>query len=140
MSSQQYDPSRGPDPSWAQLPLDERIRQVEGFHRRHRPPASFAAGPSWLAEASDLDHALAHVWAEGMLLSSQPEYDPLRSQVSRLIEEGLDRHEAVHAVALTWMESVQRTAMVRLKDNPVAEMCRDLEELTAERWRSRSGR
>jgi hypothetical protein len=81
-----YNPLRGPDPKrWIWTAEDERLAQVLAYHRRSRVKLPNA----------DL-HAIMHVVVENQLAER---YEATARALDRLMSQGLDRHEAVHAIA-----------------------------------------
>lgn len=80
-----YDPFMEPDPDlWAALDEEDRIDLVMTYHRRagiHLPREKV--------------HAVFHAIVESQI--ADPKL-PVRSTAQRLISEGLDRHEAIHAI------------------------------------------
>lgn len=85
-----YDPLAGPDPaSW--LALDESQR-MEAVLRHH------GGEPS---EGNPRGHAMVHSMVETQLAQG---LESVAHAMDRLQKEGLDRHQAVHAVgsALSW--------------------------------------
>jgi hypothetical protein len=64
----------------------ERIELVRRFHRRAR-----------IVLPSERAHAAFHVVVEDQV--AMGEETPVAATLDRLIREGLDRHEAVHAIA-----------------------------------------
>jgi hypothetical protein len=83
-----YDPLRPPDPSrWLALDEEAQIELVMKYHRRQRVrlPNLFL-------------HAAIHATIESQVAAG-PEL-PVAAAVDRLMSEGLDRHEAVHAVGM----------------------------------------
>jgi hypothetical protein len=124
-----YDPLLPPDPEqWQAIDEEERIELVEDYHRRARirVPKSKA-------------HALIHVVVENQIALGDE--IPVRRTLQRLMAEGLDRHDAIHAVG-----SVLAGHMNELMRSPESSASEDanrryyaaLERLTAEAWR-RSG-
>jgi hypothetical protein len=87
-----HDPSHPPNPvEWLALSELERIERVEEFHRR--------CGD--FGENLRL-HSSMHVVVENQLAEGHPE--EARGALSRLRREGLDRHEAIHAIAAVLIE------------------------------------
>jgi hypothetical protein len=81
-----YDPLQAPDPEeWLSLDEDERIALVSYYHRRAKPRPPNAPA-----------HAAIHVIVENQIALGD-EY-PVQRTADRLIDEGLDRHEAIHAI------------------------------------------
>lgn len=89
-----YDPSRPPDPEqWLALTESERLELVQEFH----------ADASQELEDHDPDealsrntlHATIHVVVETQLAQR---IDPVCQTLTRLMNEGLGRHDAIHAI------------------------------------------
>jgi hypothetical protein len=120
-----YDPDTAPNPEeWLALDEDERILLVKDFHRRARvqlPNANV--------------HAAMHVAVENQIALGDSL--PVKRELERLKRDGLDRHDAVHAIA-----SVLADHMFTLVNEPQAiagdpnEAYKALSRLTAHKWRS----
>lgn len=120
-----YDPFKEIDPQeWLAIEEYERVHLVQAYHRRQRvklPDEGF--------------HALFHVVVENQLAMGGG--IPARETLQRLMAEGLDRHEAIHALGSVLASQIHKT----LQENRAvdeAAYSRELNELTAESWR-RSG-
>lgn len=120
----QYDPMKAPDPQgWLRLDEGERIVLAEQYHRRARVKLPNAR-----------IHAVIHVVVESQV--AQGDELPVRRTLDRLQAEGLDRHEAVHAVG-----SVLAKRMFDLmkaeppSEDPNLAYWAELEQLTAGGWR-----
>ncbi len=91
-----YDPAREPDPkAWLALDEEERLMRIEAYHR--------------LAEIPQTDgafHALFHMAVENQIALGDEV--PVQRTVARLMAEGLDRHQAIHAVASKIAERMHR--------------------------------
>jgi uncharacterized protein YoaH (UPF0181 family) len=87
MASDRYDPLEAPDAEkWLELDEDERIGLVLEYHT--------GAG----IEIPNVDlHAMLHVIVESQI--AQGDTLPVRRKVQQLMAQGLDRHEAIHAIA-----------------------------------------
>jgi hypothetical protein len=122
----EYDADLQPDPAvWLELDEVERLAQVEDYHRLIGDD-----DPEVLHK-----HALAHVIAEDQIAAA-PTAAASRA-LSRLIVEGLDRHEAIHAVACVYMgalaEAMKAGATAKtLELPPVCDT--QLDRLTVETW------
>ena len=85
---QRYDPMVAPDPEqWADLVDGERIDIIRAYHRKARislPNAPF--------------HAAIHAIVETQIALGDE--IPVARTVDRLMAEGLDRHDAIHAVGI----------------------------------------
>ncbi|MGX1319710.1 hypothetical protein AB7M17_003163 [Bradyrhizobium sp. USDA 377] len=130
-----YDPLIEPDPDlWVALDEEERIDLVMAYHRR--------AG---IRLPREKVHAVIHVIVESQI--ADPKL-PVRSTAQRLMSEGLDRHEAIHAIGSVLaghMNELMRETKsgddnVDAKPNqdPNEAYFAQLELMTADEWR-RSG-
>jgi Domain of unknown function (DUF1841) len=122
-----YDALKAPDPeAWLALDEQERRDQVTEYHRRHHLP---------MGESAKL-HGAAHVIVENQVATGDP--PAVREALARLMGEGLDRHDALHAVGSVVMGIV--FDVVREKGKGVgdinAKYADELAGLTAESWRS----
>lgn len=82
-----YDPAHEPDrEQWSTLDEAERIAHVTEYHRRARIKL-----PNLRA------HAAMHVAVENQALMGDE--TPVAATLVGMMNEGLDRHDAVHAVA-----------------------------------------
>ena len=83
---QHYDPLEPPDPEeWISLDEQERIQLVEDYHRRTR-----------IRLPNVTAHAVIHAVVENQIAFGDE--TPVRRTIERLMAEGLDRHDAIHAV------------------------------------------
>lgn len=119
-----YDPDVGPAPAvWVEMDEQERIQAVTDYHRRHRisvPNLSL--------------HSMLHAIVENQIaLGDQA---PALATLNRLVSQGLDRHEAIHAIAFVLNEfMVDVVAGDRLGSEGTEAYNRRLAELTADWWR-----
>jgi hypothetical protein len=119
-----YDPDTAPPPAqWLALDEQGRIMLAERYHRRAGIPLPNAKA-----------HATIHVIVENQLALALA---AVVETLERLRAEGLDRHEAIHAIG-----SVLAEHLVHLmRDEPgpgdpnIAYEAA-LRDLTAERWRA----
>ena len=80
-----YDLQTTPDPNeWLALDESQRLERVSAYHRRTRVPLQNVQL-----------HAAAHVIVENQLAEGMAD---VRDRLERLLTEGLDRHEAIHAI------------------------------------------
>ena len=123
-----YNPLEAPaSEEWLDLDESERIALVERYHRRARIPL-----PNLKA------HATFHVIVENQ--AALGDETPVRRTLARLVEEGVDRHEAIHAVAAALSEHVYD--LVRAASppsDPNASYYAALEKLTVKSWRKDFG-
>jgi hypothetical protein len=122
-----YDPLKPPKPEeWQSLDEQERLDLVEGFHRRariHVPNAKV--------------HAVIHVIVENQFALGDEL--PVKRTVQRLMSEGLDRHDAIHAVGSVLIGHISDLlaapeAEVGAAPNPLYYAA--LDQLTAKDWSS----
>lgn len=119
-----YEPELAPLPEqWLALSEDERLSLVKNYHERAR--VQLPNAPL---------HAVIHTIIETQLAERVPE---VVTALERLRREGLDRHEALHAIG-----SVLAPHLVKLlqdgagSDDPNAEYFAELKSLTASQWRT----
>jgi hypothetical protein len=123
----EYDPLVGPDADdWLSLDEQERIDAVMDFHRRARirlPNAKV--------------HAVAHAVVENQI--AEGDALPVRRTLERLMGEGLDRHDAVHAIGMVLLGHLNDLMKAgEVEGDPNLKYFAELERLTADEWR-RSG-
>lgn len=119
----QYDPYQHLDSeAWQELDESERIESVRQYHRQNR-----------IRLPNETLHATAHVIVENQVALGDS--FPARAVLLRLMEEGLDRHEAVHAIGLVLSEQL----FAALREEGDADINKQyvekLNSLTAESWR-----
>ncbi len=119
-----YDPLTAPDPKeWQELDELERIELVSAYHRE--------AG----VELPNVRlHATIHVTVENQVLLGAE--TPVQATLARLMLEGLDRHDALHAIGnvlASYMHELLRGPEPR--DDPNEAYYDQLGKLTAEGWR-----
>jgi hypothetical protein len=92
MTIGRYNPLKAPDPEqWLALDEDERIRLALEYHARARIEAPNANA-----------HATLHVIVENQIALGDE--TPVRLKASQLMAQGLDRHDAIHAIASVLMK------------------------------------
>ena len=81
-----YDPDRKPDSAtWLDLDEEARIARIVSYHRAKRVNLE-----------NERVHAIAHMLVENQVALGEPPQVP--ETLARLMNEGLSRHDAVHAV------------------------------------------
>ena len=121
-----YDTNERPhSATWLELDENERIDAVVDYHRR--------AG----VKLEDLKlHAITHVVVENQVVLGEP--TPVSATLNRLVDEGLDRHEAIHAIGSILMSIVFDVSQEPDVGGDInARYSRELATLTAASWRSR---
>ena len=119
-----YNPLEAPDPAeWLLLDEAERIRLVEHYHRRAR-----------IRMPNIKAHAAIHAVVENQI--AHGDEIPVRATLDRLMAEGLDRHEAIHAIGLVLSEHIYDLVQApEPKPDSNETYYTALERLTAEYWR-----
>ena len=120
-----YDAIEQPDPEiWLELDETERADLVIDYHRRIGVQL----------ENPQL-HAMAHVVVENQVALGG--ITPVPETLERLMAEGLDRHEAVHAIGNIFMEIVFSAVHKPDDGRDInSEYYRELALLTAAGWQS----
>jgi hypothetical protein len=124
-----YDPLAAPDATeWLSLDETERLRLVRSYHAEAR------------IEAPRIEvHAVIHAVVETQLAMGVP---AATSACTRLLAQGLDRHETIHAIASVLAEHLNDLcAGSRGGPEPSANELNEryykaLSELTAAKWRA----
>jgi hypothetical protein len=125
---ERYDPLEAPDPEeWLALDEGERLELVKDYHRRAR------------IRVPNLEvHAVAHTIVENQI--ALEDETPAQRAAERLMNEGLDRHEAIHAIGSVLMGHIfdlMKTPTSGGDPNPG--YFAELEALSAEGWRREFG-
>ena len=120
-----YDPEIAPQPqAWLALPEAERLGLVAAYHRQ--------AGER--GERITL-HAAIHTVVENQLAEG---YAPAVDALARLRAEGLDRHNAIHAIGAVLAEFMY-SGLQGTSTDLAADYDRELALLTVQRWHERYG-
>jgi len=120
-----YNPDRAPDPkTWLSLDEGDRIELVRAYHRRAR-----------IRVPNMMLHTAVHATVETQIALGDEL--PVKGKLETLVKDGLDRHEAVHAIGSVLAEHMYNISKERLlgKD-PNERYFEVLESLTAESWRT----
>jgi hypothetical protein len=117
-----YDPDVAPDPSrWQELDEGEQILLAEAYHRR-----------ADIEVPSMTLHATVHAIIENQVAMDGE--SPARRAIERLMSDGLDRHDAVHAVGSVLTAHINDTLKAGAPNNEAYDEA--VERLTAESWRT----
>jgi Domain of unknown function (DUF1841) len=122
----QYEANEQPhSATWLELDESERVDAVMDYHRRIKV----------VPENLQL-HAMTHVAVENQVALG--EATPVPATLNRLMDEGLDRHEAIHAIGSILMSIVFDVSQEPDVGGDInARYSRELATLTAAGWRSR---
>jgi hypothetical protein len=124
----QYDPLKSPDPkAWLALGEQERVDLIQDYHRREQ-----------ITLPNETAHAVVHAVVENQIALGDEL--PVKRTLHRLMAEGLDRHDAIHAIG----SKVANAFLDILKSDasgadPNPAYCASVEQLTAEDWRRSIG-
>jgi hypothetical protein len=121
---QKYDPFRPPvAKEWLELDESEQMALVQEQHE--------AAG---IRLPNPLLHATIHTIAETQI--AMGDELPVGRTLQRLMSEGLDRHDALHAVGMVLSEHLWGLVKAEsFEGDPNPGYWSALERMTAERWR-----
>lgn len=119
-----YNPLKAPDPDrW--LAMDEaiRLKMVISYHRKKR-----------IELPNERLHAAIHLIVESQV--AMGEETPAAATLVRLMNEGLDRHDAIHAIGSVLATRIWE--IMQPDDDPEADPNEpydaELAKLTAQRW------
>jgi len=122
----QYDPHQHVNSeAWQALDESERIESVRQYHRQNR-----------IRLANESLHAITHVIVENQVALGDT--FAARAVLLRLMAEGLDRHEAIHAIGSVLSEQLFAALREEGGADPNAQYVEKLNRLTAESWRKRA--
>lgn len=121
-----YDPEKAPDPDhWLSAPEDDRLYAVYDWHEESKDPVPDDG--DWHA------HSSIHVIVENQLALNDP--PEVRTTLARLIDEGLDRHSAIHAIGDVFIRLT--FDLLQSAEEPEFDQAtyqRELEVLSADDW------
>lgn len=122
-----YNPATAPDPEqWLALDESQRLELVSAHHLRARAELPNATV-----------HAAVHTIVENQLAQG---FDLATDALDRLRAEGLDRHEAIHAIGSVLIGHIWGLTREGAKTpDPDAPYFQALESLTAESWQEKFG-
>lgn len=122
-----YNPNSDIDPeSWEELDDSEKAAIVTEYHRKHG-----------IRAPNPTVHAIIHVVVENQIALGD-EF-PAEAVLKRLMQEGLDRHEAVHAIGSVVADHIFRALREPGSKEDLSTVYVDkLKALTAESWRKQN--
>ena len=119
---EKYDPMIAPDPKeWMELDEQERINLVMNYH--------IACGEMMENVHA---HSIFHTVVENQIAMGD-EY-PTKATLERLMREGLDRHDSIHAIASVLANHVWKIGKKKMKGDVNKIYMNALEKLTAQKW------
>jgi len=118
-----YHPNQAPDPEeWNALDDSERLIIIEDYHRRKR-----------IHMPNQVLHATIHAVVENQIAMGD-EFIAAET-LDRLMSEGLDRHEAIHAIGSVLAEHIYGMLSGDMQELTINQYLSRLKDLTAEKWR-----
>jgi hypothetical protein len=122
----EYDPNASLDPEqWDLLNEDEKLALVQQYHERFD------------SDLPDMDlHSLVHTIVENQIALGTK--FPVAATLARLEREGLDRHDAIHAIASTLVNHLHEILGGSHTKDINEQYCEALSKLTAESWNSQA--
>ncbi|MGI9501484.1 MAG: DUF1841 family protein [Geminicoccaceae bacterium] len=117
-----YDPLTPPSiDDWTELDESERLDLVLTYHQR---------------QGDDLPnpdaHAVVHVIVENQVALADE--TPVAAVMARLMQEGLDRHDAIHAIGYVLAGTLHAATQDKSEADPTSAYYRELMQLTADKW------
>lgn len=117
-----YNPDKQIDPKeWMALSEYERLYLVEQYHKKKR-----------IKMPNVKVHAAFHVIAENQI--AMGDTIPAEKALTRLMQQGLSRHDAVHAIASVAAKHFYNVMKQGSAAAPNADYNTQLEKLNAEEW------
>jgi len=120
----EYNPTEHPDAgSWLSLSEADRLAAVERHHKKARIKLPNTRG-----------HAALHVMVENQLAEA---YEPTIRAMTRLMHEGLNRHDAIHAISSVVTEYLFEAMNSGRDDSPEVTksvIAAGIERLSAKSW------
>ena len=112
--------------AWIALDESERMRLVARYHRRQR-----------IRLPNETIHAAVHVIVENQVALGDA--FPVKAVLFRLMNEGLDRHEAIHAIGSVLSEKLFEVMSEGHVEGDInADYLEKLKSLSAESWRKQA--
>lgn len=124
MTIDSYNASQALDPDeWLELDESFRIELVRAYHDTQE---------EGLAEDARQLHAVIHVIVENQVALGEK---PIPETIAKLTRQGLNRHEAVHAIGAVLTEDIFDVMKGNKQEFPLNRYRRRIEKLTAKRWK-----
>ncbi len=122
--SLRYDPLKKPDASrWLKMDESVRLRMVLQYHRKRG-----------FDLPNENIHGSIHVTVENQ--AALGEETPVAETLNRMMSEGLDRHDAIHAVGSVLAAQIWGIMQGGVADDadPNVAYSEELSQLTAKKW------
>ena len=123
MEIDSYDPLKAPDPeAWLALDESTRMQLVEDWHQAAR-----------IALPNARAHAMMHAVVENQV--AEGDKLPVANRLRQLMAQGLNRHQAIHAIASVLMQHMADLIGGRAgTGDPNARYYSALKRLDARKW------
>ena len=108
---------------WLEMDEAQRIAIVETFH---------AQNDEDLEEEAKTLHASFHVIVENQIAQN---VTIVEQTIAKLIRQGIDRHEAIHAISAIMSEDILNAARGEGEEFTIKKFRKKFEKITAKRWR-----
>jgi hypothetical protein len=133
----EYDPATGPSDRdrWLELDEHDRLDAIRVAHEGLAPSSGTPAAAAGADAANPHAHAAFHMIVENQLALDDPRQT--RKALARLMGEGLDRHEAVHAIGAVVAEHLY-TASRSGRAFSSQSYAKQLARIDAEWWRAQA--
>lgn len=124
MAVDSYDAATPPNgPEWLTMGQEERTQLVIDYHTSIGDVGDNAP-----------THCLLHVIVENQLALG-PHMEPVRERLRQLMAQGMDRHDALHAICYVLLRHMQWAGMAAQQGDHDARYFRELKRMTAQKWR-----
>ncbi len=120
---EKYNPFKSIDPAeWLEFDEGERIELVQEFHESLEDE---------LPDDALSMHSMIHVIVENQIAMG---VELLPETIAKLTRQGLDRHEAIHAIGAIISEDIFNIVKGNVEAFSPKKYRRKLEKITAKRW------
>jgi hypothetical protein len=118
-----YSPDKPIEPSeWLNMDESERIELVRDFHETYEDE---------MPDDALSMHSMVHVIVENQLASG---VELVPQTIAKLTRQGLERHEAIHAIGAILSEDIFDVVKGNVQDFSPKKYRRKLDKITAKRW------
>lgn len=125
MAVETYDAATPPEAlAWLETGEEARIQLVVDYHTS-------------IGDVGDnaRTHCLLHVIIENQIAMGGA-MEPVRERMRQLMAQGLDRHNALHALCYVLIRHMNWIGMSNIKGDQDARYFREIRRMTAQKWRA----